>query len=123
MSDSSTSSKTYLALYDPSTNPSTLLKEWNSEQGSLSIGRSPKGRDSEAKDRSTGLFRSEKTKVMSTKHAEIEWIDDEPKIRDTHSTNGTYIVEGREGNVQLVPQVTYAVSSPFCLSFPRRCLC
>jgi len=116
MSDSSGPSKTYLALYDTSTTPSTLVKEWNSEQSSLSIGR---GKESEAKDLSTGSFRSDKTKVMSAQHAKLVWINDQFTLVDTESTNGTYINRGEgEGTVRLAHNVPYVVSHLHPLSVP-----
>lgn len=115
MSDSSTTTKTYITLYDPSTNPSTLLKEWCSDQGSLTIGRAPKGKESEAQDPSTSIFRSDKTKVMSSSHAKLEWINDLPHLSDCGSTNGSYFVNKEEGNVQLLPGVRHEVSEKHLL--------
>lgn len=59
------------------------LKEWSSDLGPIQIGRAPKN-DSQAKRIDSGSFRSNKTAVMSSKHAVIEWRgpDKQPWIAD-----------------------------------------
>lgn len=85
------STVTFLDLSDVSTSPPTLVKSWDSDSGPLHLGRAPKDRLKEAQDPRGPLFRSDKTKVMSSVHATIEWKNGAPHLSDCHSTNGTFV--------------------------------
>ncbi|GAA5886013.1 hypothetical protein JCM16303_003835 [Sporobolomyces ruberrimus] len=91
-------SPVFLTLHDKATQPPSLSKQWSSDQGTLEIGRAPKDKGKEAQDPATPFFRSNKTKVMSSSHARIEWVEGVPHLSDLGSTNGTFI-----NQVQLYP--------------------
>ncbi|GAA5949855.1 hypothetical protein JCM3765_007715 [Sporobolomyces pararoseus] len=83
----------HLILRDPLRPSSTFVKKWSSEGGTVEIGRAPKEKEKEAQDPGTPFFRSDKTKVMSSSHAQVIWKKGVPHLSDSGSTNGTFVNE------------------------------
>ncbi|KAK4698529.1 hypothetical protein P7C70_g7744, partial [Phenoliferia sp. Uapishka_3] len=69
----------------------TIVKQFRADQGTLLLGRGSRGNpNSQLLD--NPLFRSDETKVMSQRHAELTWEDDRyPFLTDIGSTNGTAV--------------------------------
>lgn len=96
---------------------SNTIKEFNSLQNSIKLGRGAKSNEL-CKLKSNGLFRLDSnrtsTKVMSQKHALISWDKACVFLTDLNSTNGTSIK--RDGEItHLISDVAYRVSLLFSL--------
>ncbi|GAA6061350.1 hypothetical protein JCM10212_004831 [Sporobolomyces blumeae] len=109
----------YLQLYDPSTEPPTLVKEWASDCNSLRIGRAPRSKVTLAQDPTTPLFRSDMTKVMSSEHALLQWSSGSALLTDVGSTNGTFVTPPGQAEKRLVAACPYKLSSGDRIMFGR----
>ncbi|GAA5866306.1 hypothetical protein JCM3774_006611 [Rhodotorula dairenensis] len=90
MLDGGHSGDMYLSFAVPGSGPGVILKQYARSQGELSLGRAAKS-DSSATALDSPKFRSDRTRVMSSKHAKIAWSGDTPTITDVGSTNGVRI--------------------------------
>lgn len=91
----------------------TVLKHFNSRQGTIDLGRGHKNSE-ECRDPSQGRFRLEGSAVMSSKQAVLTWEDHSYAfITDTDSTNGTFITRDGEEQLKLKAGVSYRVSHLF----------
>lgn len=99
----------YLVLVDDG---GAVVKQFARSQGRITLGRASKN-DPGTKDPSQGKFRSDNTKVMSSRHAQISWDGDYAHITDLGSTNGVVITRADQ-KVSLKPNVAYRVRSVQC---------
>lgn len=92
-----------------STADGQLIKDFSADQGTVLLGRGSRGNPTSQRLDSP-LFRSESTRVMSQKHAELSWEDNRfPFLTDMKSTNGTTVE--RDGSVRkLQAALAYRVS-------------
>lgn len=97
----------YLVLLD---GDGAVVKQFARSQGKITLGRASKN-DPGTLDPSQGKFRSDSTKVMSSRHAQISWEGDYAYITDLDSTNGVLVTRDEE-RVSLKPGVAYRVSGP-----------
>ena len=86
-----------------------LRKLYSSTQGAITIGRGGRG-SQESKRLDSGLFRSkgdsDATRVMSKRHAQLDFHNAQVFISDLNSTNGTF-----HNKSPLIPEVQYLVRS------------
>ncbi|GAA5980994.1 hypothetical protein JCM10908_003944 [Rhodotorula pacifica] len=110
----------YLILAVPGSAPGVILKQYARSQGDLSLGRAAKS-DSSAAALDTPRFRSERTRVMSSKHAKITWSGDTPTIIDVGSTNGVRIRQCVDPTslYECKPGVAYRINSGDIIIFGK----
>ncbi|GAA5889149.1 hypothetical protein JCM5296_007179 [Sporobolomyces johnsonii] len=110
----------YLTLSDPSTDPPTLTKQFSSDDGPKELGRAAKS-DLAARDPTSGKFRSNDTRVMSSIHARITWDErNYAFIEDLDSTNGTTVGRDGEPSHLLTPGALYRLFDGDVLTFGRQ---
>ncbi|BGP04714.1 hypothetical protein JCM10049v2_000516 [Rhodotorula toruloides] len=105
----------YLVLVDDG---GAVVKQFARSQGRITLGRASKN-DPGTKDPSQGKFRSDNTKVMSSRHAQISWDGDYAHITDLGSTNGVVITRADQ-KVSLKPNVTYRIFEHDQITFGKQ---
>lgn len=102
-----------LSLIDQTTH--NVIKQFAQSQHTIHIGRGSKA-NSACHALSSGLFRSQSTKVMSQTHAMITWShrdgkSDKAILTDQGSTNGTFMQKAGESKTfRLKAYIGYEVS-------------
>ncbi|GAA5971272.1 hypothetical protein JCM21900_002903 [Sporobolomyces salmonicolor] len=110
----------YLTLLDRSISPPTLVKQFCSDDGPKELGRAAKS-DPAAHDPTSGKFRSNDTRVMSSTHARITWDErNYAFIEDLDSTNGTTVGRDGEPSHLLTPGASYRLFDGDVLTFGRQ---
>ncbi|BGO96571.1 FHA domain containing protein [Rhodotorula toruloides] len=105
----------YLVLVDDA---GAVVKQFARSQGRITLGRASKN-DPGTKDPSQGKFRSDNTKVMSSRHAQISWDGDYAHITDLGSTNGVVITRADQ-KVSLKPNVAYRIFEHDQITFGKQ---
>ncbi|BGP52736.1 hypothetical protein JCM8202_004369 [Rhodotorula sphaerocarpa] len=118
MGDSDTQSDIYLILSAPGAAPGEIVKQFARSDKPLILGRAARSDDS-ANSLFTPKFRSDKTRVMSSKHALIEWWRDHVNLTDLHSTNGVRIFSASSGWHDCVPGGEYVIDNGDLIVFGR----
>ncbi|BGP21600.1 hypothetical protein JCM10295v2_000475 [Rhodotorula toruloides] len=95
-----------------------VVKQFPRSHGIITLGRASKN-DPGTKDPSQGKFRSDNTKVMSSRHAQISWDGDYAHITDLGSTNGVVITRD-EQKVSLKPNVAYRIFERDQITFGKQ---
>ncbi|GAA6031969.1 hypothetical protein JCM8097_003366 [Rhodosporidiobolus ruineniae] len=94
------------------------LKQLSVTQGAVTFGRAPRD-DPAAHDPTTGKFRSNGCKVMSSKHSRLTWEGSHALLQDLDSTNGTYV--RRDGETRRLGKgVQYRINSGDVITFGRQ---
>ncbi|GAA6006587.1 hypothetical protein JCM10207_004985 [Rhodosporidiobolus poonsookiae] len=118
MTSQSSSTGLFVTLSDVSTLPPVMCKQFARAQGPVQIGRAGRN-DSAAHDPTSGKFRSDDTKVMSSRHAEITWSGGHACVADLGSTNGTVLTRDGEDR-KLMPGASYRIKQGDLLTFGRQ---
>ncbi|KAM0755713.1 hypothetical protein T439DRAFT_10495 [Meredithblackwellia eburnea MCA 4105] len=99
-----------------------VIKKFDSDQGTIKIGRGPRD-SSDTLRLNSGRFRGDGTKVMSQSHASLSWEGGDsykvPMLTDTKSTNGTWVERAGDAT-QLRPKVPYRLKQDDVITFGKQ---